>query len=347
MKKGISREFGEALFEQIKGFGDYGFPESHAASFALLVYVSAWQKAHFPAHFACALLNSQPMGFYSPSSIVRDAQQHGVRVLDIDVTKSNWDASLEGEPGARELRLGFRLVKGLSEAAGQRIVEARGERQFDDLEDVRRRVRLPKDDLDALAEAGAFESLVRGRRQALWSARAPRVAGLFENARFDERKVTLPELSEVGELVLDYRRKGLSVDDHPLRHLRTSLDARSVTTAAKLRHTEHGELVNVAGVVLCRQQPGTASGIVFITLEDETGVLNLILFRKIFEQYRLPARHSSILFAHGVVERQTRVPGSNEGAGAEGEPVIHVVARSLERLNAPTLELPNMSRDFH
>jgi error-prone DNA polymerase len=347
VKKGISREFGEALFEQIKGFGDYGFPESHAASFALLVYVSAWQKAHFPAHFACALLNSQPMGFYSPSSIVRDAQQHGVRVLDIDVTQSNWDASLEGEPGARELRLGFRLVKGLSEAAGQRIVEARGERQFDDLEDVRRRVRLPKDELDALAEAGAFESLVRGRRQALWSARAPRVAGLFENARFDERKVTLPELSEVGELVLDYRRKGLSVDDHPLRHLRTSLDARSVTTAAKLRHTEHGELVNVAGVVLCRQQPGTASGIVFITLEDETGVLNLILFRKIFEQYRLPARHSSILFAHGVVERQTRVPGSNEGAGAEGEPVIHVVARSLERLNAPTLELPNMSRDFH
>jgi error-prone DNA polymerase len=347
VKKGISREFGEALFEQIKGFGDYGFPESHAASFALLVYVSAWQKAHFPAHFACALLNSQPMGFYSPSSIVRDAQQHGVRVLDIDVTQSNWDASLEGEPGARELRLGFRLVKGLSEAAGQRIVEARGERQFDDLEDVRRRVRLPKDELDALAEAGAFESLVRGRRQALWSARAPRVAGLFENARFDERTVTLPELSEVGELVLDYRRKGLSVDDHPLRHLRTSLDARSVTTAAKLRHTEHGELVNVAGVVLCRQQPGTASGIVFITLEDETGVLNLILFRKIFEQYRLPARHSSILFAHGVVERQTRVPGSNEGAGAEGEPVIHVVARSLERLNAPTLELPNMSRDFH
>jgi error-prone DNA polymerase len=347
VEKGISREFGEALFEQIKGFGDYGFPESHAASFALLVYVSAWQKAHFPAHFACALLNSQPMGFYSPSSIVRDAQQHGVRVLDIDVTQSNWDASLEGEPGARELRLGFRLVKGLSEAAGQRIVEARSERQFDDLEDVRRRVRLPKDELDALAEAGAFESLVRGRRQALWSARAPRVTGLFENARFDERKVTLPELSEVGELVLDYRRKGLSVDDHPLRHLRTSLDARSVTTAAKLRHTEHGELVNVAGVVLCRQQPGTASGIVFITLEDETGVLNLILFRKIFEQYRLPARHSSILFAHGVVERQTRVPGSNEGAGAEGEPVIHVVARSLERLNAPTLELPNMSRDFH
>jgi error-prone DNA polymerase len=348
-RKGIDQEFGEALFEQIKGFGDYGFPESHAASFALLVYVSAWQKAHFPAHFACALLNSQPMGFYSPSSIVRDAQSHGVVVQDVDVTRSFWDSSLEGVPGERELRLGFRLVKGLSEVSGRRIADARSERGFDGLEDVRRRARLAKDELDALAEAGAFESLLRGRRQALWSARSPRVPGLFADARFEETNVSLPPLGEVGELVLDYRRKGLSVDDHPLRHMRAALDERSVVTASKLREIEHGTLINVAGLVLCRQQPGTASGVVFITLEDETGFLNLIVFRKIFEQYHLPARHSSILFARGVVERQTRAPGMQEGTTAtqEGVPVIHVVVRSLERLDVPQIALPSMSRDFH
>ncbi|HEY8944795.1 MAG TPA: error-prone DNA polymerase, partial [Polyangiaceae bacterium] len=190
-RKGISRKFGEALFEQVKGFGDYGFPESHAASFALLVYASSWQKTHYPAHFAAALLNSQPMGFYAPHTILADARRHGVEVRDVDISRSRWDTTLEEAgsgsgiasraPGAaRAIRIGFRSIKGLSEVAGRRIEAARAEWRFSDLEDVRRRAELRRDELEALAEAGAFESLVPGRRQALWASRAPRLSGLFE-----------------------------------------------------------------------------------------------------------------------------------------------------------------------
>jgi error-prone DNA polymerase len=348
-KKGISREFGEALFEQIKGFGEYGFPESHAASFALLVYVSAWQKAHFPAHFACALLNSQPMGFYSPSSIVRDAQAHGVEVADVDVTRSNWDSTLEAfddvapERSAHpRLRLGLRLVKGFSEKSALCIEALRAERAFDDLEDFRRRTRLAKDELAALADAGAFETLVRGRRQALFRAGAPRVAGLFSEARFDEPEIAFPPLRAAETLLLDYRQKGLSVDDHPLRHLRNALKARGAVTAKELQGIPHGQPVAVAGVVITRQQPATASGVVFITLEDETGTLNLILFRNVFETYHLPARHASILFAYGSVERTPQAPRENDPV----TPVIHVMTRRLERLDLPGRDIERVSRDF-
>jgi len=355
MKKGISREFGEALFEQIKGFGEYGFPESHAASFALLVYVSSWQKAHYPAHFACALLNSQPMGFYSPSSIVRDAQAHGVKVRDVDVTRSFWDSTLEpenadettaGENGASqrcELRLGFRLVKGFSEKAALLVAALRGERAFDDFDDFRRRSRLRPDELAALAEAGAFETLVHGRRQALFGSRAPRVAGLFSEARFDEPEVRFPPLRAAETLLLDYRQKGLSVDDHPMCHLRHALAARGTVTAKELASIPHGRPVSVAGVVITRQQPATASGVVFITLEDETGVVNLVLFRKVFETYHLPARHAAILFADGSVERTPQTIGGNDAI----TPVIHVMTRRLERLDLPGRDFAPISRDFH
>ena len=346
-KKGISREFGEALFEQIKGFGEYGFPESHAASFALLVYVSAWQKAHYPAHFACALLNSQPMGFYSPSSIVRDAQAHGVKVSDVDVTRSNWDSTLEDtnddasgseSDSARHprLRLGLRLVKGLPEKTAQKIEELRSECAFEDFDDFRRRTRLQKDELSALAEAGAFESLVLGRRQALFRGRAPRVSGLFSEARYDEPKIAFPPLRAAETLLLDYRQKGLSVDDHPMRHLRHALSARSVVTASELPKLPHGTRIAVAGVVITRQQPATASGVVFITLEDETGHVNLILFRNVFETYHLPARHAAILLAEGSVERTN-----------DETPVIHVMTRKLERLDLPGKSFERISRDFH
>ncbi|HYO95333.1 MAG TPA: error-prone DNA polymerase, partial [Polyangiaceae bacterium] len=204
-RKGISRAFGEALFEQIKGFGDYGFPESHAASFALLVYASAWQKAHYPAHFACALLNAQPMGFYSPATILADARRHGVEVRDVDIVASGWDTRLEpaGErtgiassaPGAsRAIRLGFRSVKGISEATGLRIEAARAEWRFSSIEDVRRRAELRRDELEALAEAGAFEALIPGRRQALWASRAPRLTGLFAELDSKEPATRLAEL---------------------------------------------------------------------------------------------------------------------------------------------------------
>jgi error-prone DNA polymerase len=352
-KKGIRRDFGEALFEQIKGFGEYGFPESHAASFALLVYVSAWQKAHYPAHFACALLNSQPMGFYSPSSIVRDAQAHGVTVNDVDVTRSFWDATLEAaNAGAApptgkvrrhpELRLGFRLVKGLSEKTALRVEAVRAERAFDDLDDFRRRTALRADELSSLAEAGAFETLVTGRRQALFHARAPRVAGLFSEARYDEPEVLFPPLRAAETLLLDYRQKGLSVSDHPMCHLRHALSARGAVTAKELASIPHGRPVRVAGVVITRQQPATASGVVFITLEDETGVVNLVLFRHVFETYHLPARHAALLYADGSVERTPHAIGDDDGI----TPVIHVMTRRLERLDLPGRDFDSVSRDF-
>jgi error-prone DNA polymerase len=358
-RKGISRQFGEALFEQIKGFGDYGFPESHAASFALLVYTSSWQKAHYPAHFACALLNSQPMGFYSASTILQDAQRHGVEVRDVDVTRSDWDSTLEPvvapAPATgdgtrihrcpRAIRVGLRQVKGLSEKCARRIESARFERPFGSLEDAVRRATLRDDEVERLAEAGAFETLLPGRRQALWRARAPRVAGLFSGKPVIEPEVHLPALRADEALLLDYQHKSLSVGDHPMRHVRRNL-GQFVLSARELRERRKGERVSVAGVVICRQQPGTASGVVFITLEDETGFANLILWRAVYEQFRLPARHASILLAHGEVERQVRVDGSNLPGGGDAA-VIHLIVRSLSRLDVPGQDIRSASRDFH
>lgn len=350
--KGISREFGEALFEQIKGFGDYGFPESHASSFALLVYASSWQKAHFPAHFACAVINSQPMGFYSPSTLVRDAQKHGVEVRDVSVFHSDWDCTLEppsekskiqsSYPGAqRALRLGLRLVKGVGEPLAERIERERRRRAFDSLEDFMRRAAPKKDEVEALADAGALEALVGGRRQALWQVRAPRMAGLFGRTSFEEPSVELPGLRAAEQLLLDYGTKGLCVNDHPMRHLRKSLLARRVVLARELVTLKKGVRLNVAGLVLSRQQPGTASGVVFVTLEDETGFVNLILYRHVFERFHWAARHSTLLLASGVLERESKQLAPDQ------TPVIHVLVDSLERLDTPGQGLASMSRDFH
>jgi error-prone DNA polymerase len=234
------------------------------------------------------------------------------------------------------------LVKGFSEKAAQRIETLRAERAFDDFDDFRRRTRLPKDELAALADAGAFEALVRGRRQALFRARAPRVSGLFSEARFDEPELAFPPLRPAETLLLDYRQKGLSVDDHPMRHLRYSLKARGVVSAKELQGLPHGQPVAVAGVVITRQQPATASGVVFITLEDETGTMNLILFRNVFETYHLPARHASILFAYGSIERTPEIPRENDAV----TPVIHVMTRRLERLDLQDQNFNRVSRDF-
>ncbi len=350
-KKGISREFGEALFQQIKGFGEYGFPESHAASFALLVYTSSWQKLHYPAHFACALLNSQPMGFYSAATILHDAQRHGVKVRDVDVTRSDWDSTLEpvlaesksspAQRCPRALRVGLRQVKGLSEKCARRVEQARAERPFSSLDDVVRRCALRDDEYERLAEAGAFETLLPGRRQALWRVRAPRVSGLFAGKSWTEPEVRLPALRASESLLLDYQHKNLSVADHPMHHIRKTFGSRTVLSSLELRDRRKGELVSVAGVVICRQQPGTASGVVFITLEDEHGFANLILWRAVYEQFRLPARHSSILLAHGEVERQVLADGSNlHQSGHADAAVIHLIVRSLDRLDNP-------GRDIH
>jgi error-prone DNA polymerase len=334
-------EFAERLFEQIKGFGDYGFPESHAASFALLVYVSLWLKAHYPAQFACALINSQPMGFYSPRVLVRDAQKHGVVVHPVQVSHSHWDCAMEN--GA--LRLGFRLLKGFSEASAARIVTARQEAPFSSVDDFVCRTHLPKLHFQALAEAGALVELEAARRQALWQLEAPRVAGLFLGQSPEEPRVTLPPLQELQTLLLDYRHTGLSLDDHPLCHLRPQLSRRGVLVAKDLPHCRPGERVKIAGLVQARQRPATASGVVFITLEDETGVANLILFAHIFEQQRQIAQHAMLLLAVGKVEPQlTRAQQGQVGAET---PVIHVIVEKLERLELKQGSIPFASRDFH
>jgi len=365
-RNGIDRSFGEALFEQIKGFGEYGFPESHAASFALLVYKSAWLKAHYPAHFLCALLNSQPMGFYSPSSLVRDAQKHGVEVRPVCVISSEWDCTLEEpetssvesrEPGANKaVRLGLRMVKGLARASAERLanhrcsLRAQG-RTFLDFDDFDEQVTLPRRDLEALAEAGAFERLEPERRQVLWAVRRPRQGGLFGDRRLPEPSVRLPALAAVEMLALDYGRVRLSIVDHPLCHLRKQLARASVLTTAALGSCPAGQRVSVAGLVTARQRPGTASGVVFVTLEDETGVANLIFYRGVFDAHRFVAQHSPLLLARGKIERQDPKPESldpSDPCQKNGvSSIVHLIVESVERLALPGPRLNRLSRDFH
>ncbi len=336
LSRGITKEFADRLFAQIQGFAEYGFPESHAASFALLVYASSWLKVHHPAEFAAALVNSQPMGFYSPSTIFEDAKRHGVEVRAARVDKSEWDCTIEG--GA--IRVGLRQVQGLGEKAGVRIAEARRAEPFASIEDLAHRAGLGKIELDALAEAGALVAIVEGRREAMWKARAPRAPwkdapgetrGLFAGMDLGDALPALPPLTRSEQLVLDYERTGLSIADHPMRVLRASLPKR-VRRSSELGALAHGARVESAGLVICRQRPGTASGVVFITMEDEEGFINLILYARVFDELRHVATTSSLLLAKGTIER-------------DGD-VIYIVTRALEAV-ALKREMPSMSRDFH
>jgi error-prone DNA polymerase len=330
-KNGIAREFGERLYQSIEGFGEYGFPESHAASFALLVYASAWIKVHHPAAFAAALINSQPMGFYSPGSIVKDAERHDVDVLPVRADASDWDCTLEEDA----LRLGLRLTKELGEESGRRIERARKERPFASVEDMVARASLGKRELEALAHAGALTCFGLGRREAMWKVRAPRATedDLFAGHELGDEAPVLPEMTRAEQLVLDYETTGVSVGDHAMNVLRPRLP-RHYKSAKDLGEVPHGARVSTAGLVICRQRPQTASGVVFVTMEDETGFVNLILWPKTFERWRHVATTSSMLVAHGKVERQ-------------GD-VIYVVPDRLEALSLENASgLPSMSRDFH
>ena len=333
-KNGISREFGERLYQSIEGFGEYGFPESHAASFALLVYASAWLKVHHPAAFAAALINSQPMGFYSPASIVKDAERHGVDVLPARVDASDWDCILEGsdrdldgEPPA--LRLGLRLVNGFGEEAGRRLERARREAPFLGVEDLVTRATLDRREIDALARAGALAAFGLARREALWKTRAPRERDLLAGVDFDGPLPTLASMSRAEQLVLDYSSTGVTVGDHAMSVVRPRLPAH-FKSARDLASLPHGVTVSTAGLVICRQRPQTASGVVFITMEDETGFVNLILWSATFERWRHVATTSSLLAVHGKVERD----GS----------VVYVVPESLEPVTLA--DMPSASRDF-
>ncbi|HEX9702104.1 MAG TPA: error-prone DNA polymerase [Rhodospirillales bacterium] len=348
LKNGYAEDFAERCFRQIEGFADYGFPESHAASFALIVYVSAWLKCHYPAAFACGLLNSQPMGFYAPAQIVRDAREHGVEVRPVDVNVSLWDCTLErAGSGALALRLGFRQVKGLREADGRRLVALRGA-GYRDVADVRRRARLSRSVLERLARADAWHGLGLGRRQALWAVRgldqAPSLP-LFAHADMaadetPEPAVDLPSMTPGEAVADDYRALMLSLRAHPVALLRARLAVDGYLPCAELIAAADGRPVAVAGLIITRQRPGSAKGVVFVTLEDETGVANLVVWPDVFERYRRPAIGASLLGVRGRLQR--------EGL------VIHVVAESLadlsgllRRLEATSAPpLPVAVRDF-
>jgi len=390
-ERGYSQQFAERICKQIEGFGEYGFPESHACSFALLVYDSAWLKCYEPAAFTCALLNSQPMGFYAPAQLVRDARMHGVQVRPVSVEESDWDCTLErreaaegsemppGEPtmnaqpintqpaiacteGRRQpaLRLGLRLVKSLPETAAKRIMAAREERPFASVQDLAQRAALDRGDLEALAAAGALSSLAGNRHLAFWEvagaerpwalaagaadaagARARRSDGAFPASsiggalemRAHEGRPLLATPTEWQNIAGDYASLGLTLGRHPLALLRERLNRERIATAAELLALPHGTLVCTAGLVLLRQHPSSANGVTFMTLEDETGQVNLIVWRQVGETQRRPLVESRLLEVRGQVQRQ-------------GE-ILHVVAHRLIDRSELLAGLTLGSRDFH
>ncbi len=344
--RGYQQEFALQIFQQILGFGEYGFPESHAASFALLVYISAWLKCHEPAAFACALLNSQPMGFYAPTQLVQAARRHGLEVLAPDVTASEWDCILTAFPSPQlsphrgkgrisqpALRLGLRMVNGLSLEGAARLTEARSQKPFDSVEDMARRAGLENRDLKCLAAAGALSTLAGHRRQAYWD-----VAGIEQHTPLafspvEEIQPALLPLTEGQNLVADYDSLGLTLGRHPLALLRDTLRAQRLVTAAELRTFPHGRLTRAAGLVIGSQRPGTASGVTFVTLEDETGPINVVVWRDLGERQRRELLGSRLLAVYGVLERQ-------------GE-VVHLIAGYLKDLTPLLGDLVTQSRDFH
>lgn len=342
-ERGISEEFGERLYKQIHGFAEYGFPEAHASSFALLVYASSWLKLYYPAEFAAALINSQPMGFYSPSTILQDAQRHGVELLPLDANECTWDCACVRVGTKTKIRLGLRLIAGLGEEAGRRIEAAR---PYVSADDVMARARLDRKEAMALAESGALDALTNGRRGAIWDVVSPRPEPLFVGTTRKERSPKLQPMSRAEQLVLDYERTGVSVEDHPMKLLRPQLSKR-FRSSIDVLGMKPGARVQVAGLVTCRQRPGTASGVVFITLEDEHGFLNLVLWARVFEKYRLVATGSKMLIVHGKIERSDDPKGIKPPNPDVPQSVVYVIAEHLEPFGKEIPKIASMSRDFH
>lgn len=420
LKRGYELEFITRICKQIEGFGEYGFPESHAASFALLVYLSAWLKRYEPAAFLAGLLNSQPLGFYSPSQLVQDAKRHGVKVLPPDVTLSDWESTFErnGYEGQRisssetclhrqqavlstqqlrdlslrrfavsrtirraakrltarvfqlsntygaggpAVRIGMHLIKGLSQVAAERIMAARSDAQFADVDDLARRAALTRRDLEALAAANALVSIAGHRREAWWAVTAQHaVPKLLRDAPIAEAPLALPQAAESREIVDDYASLGLTLNRHPVALLRARLAKQRFRTAAELAACQHGTLARACGIVTVRQRPGTANGTVFVSLEDETGSINVIVWPSLVEKQRKVLLGSSLLAVYGVLQRDDGVATGGDSAGNvvsvnkagkakqkhQGE-VIHLVAHRLEDHSELLGELATASRDFH
>ncbi|MFL6646117.1 MAG: error-prone DNA polymerase [Paraburkholderia fungorum] len=418
--RGYEKEFIDRICKQIEGFGEYGFPESHAASFALLVYLSAWLKRYEPAAFLAGLLNSQPLGFYSPSQLVQDARRHGVQVLPPDVTLSDWESTFEqrGHEGQRisssetylrrqqgvlsaqqfrdlslrrftvartirraakqltarvfqasktygargpAVRIGMHLIKGLSQVAAERIMAARCDAPFTDVDDLTRRAALTRRDLEALAAANALVSIAGHRREAWWAVTAQHaVPRLLRDAPIAETPLALPQATESREIVDDYASIGLTLNRHPLALLRERLARQRFRTAAELAVCRHGTVARACGIVTVRQRPGTANGTVFVSIEDETGSINVIVWPSLVEKQRKVLLGSSLLAVYGVLQRDDGVSTGGDSAGnaadmnqagkakrkQKGE-VIHLVAHRLEDYSEWLGELATASRDFH
>ncbi|MFN7777682.1 MAG: OB-fold nucleic acid binding domain-containing protein, partial [Betaproteobacteria bacterium] len=344
LANGYSADYAEQIYRQIQGFGEYGFPESHAASFALLVYSSSWLKCHEPAAFCAALLDSQPLGFYGPAQIVRDAIEHGVEVRPIDATASDWCCRLDpstADPARPAVRLGLELVSGFNEAAAQRIVAARAQAPFSDVADLTARAELTRGEINALATADALATLAGHRRQALWDTLAldpgaARHAPLAARARREEQIELLPP-TEGQDIVADYRATALTLRRHPLALLRERLAGLRLSTAARVAASRHKQPVRASGIVTCRQRPGTASGVTFVTLEDETGTINVVVWRAVADKYRRELLGATLLTVYGHVER----------VDTPHAPVVHLIAQRLVDHSALLGGLSLPSRDFH
>ncbi len=349
LERGYARAYAEQIYQQIQGFGEYGFPESHAASFALLVYVSSWLKCHEPAAFAFALLNSQPLGFYSTSAIVQDAKRHGVEVRPADIEVSDVDSKLEppsprgplwGSDSTAEgggegpaLRLGLGLIKGVKVTSLERLVTSRNKELFISTEDLARRANLDKSDLSALAAADALSSLAGHRREALWDTLAVDERTRLDMPAVPDAPPSLKEPTEGEQIVADYETLGLTLRRHPLALLRDQLAKRRIRSAAEVAQARNGQLIRAAGIVTCRQRPATASGVIFVTLEDETGYVNLIVWNDLAERQRRELLASRLLAVMGEVQREGRV--------------VHILARRLEDLSPLLGRLATTSHDFH
>jgi len=335
LERGYQQTFAEQIFEQIKGFGEYGFPESHAASFALLVYVSAWLKCHHPAAFTCALLNSQPMGFYQPAQLVQDARRHGVTVLPADIRYSDWDCTLVRATGnAPQLRLGLRLIKGLGRQAAGRITTTCASQPFANVQDLCTRAQLNRKEMAALAEAAALRGIAGHRHRARWEVAATekQPADLLEGiARKDDITAIRPA-SETDNLRADYATTGLTLGRHPVALIRSTLRQRRVRTAQQLLQLKHGSHTRACGLITMRQRPMTANGTIFLTLEDETGHVNVVVWQPLWERQRSVILNASLIAVDGVME-------------SDGE-VYHLIARQLHDFDGLMKGLKTRSRDF-
>jgi error-prone DNA polymerase len=340
-ERGYPQSFAQQIFNQILGFGDYGFPEAHAASFALLVYISAWLKHHEPAAFCAALVNSQPMGFYAPAQLVRDARAHGVEVRPVAVAVSDWDCTLErrddGPARGRgpALRLGLRIVKHLSQEGAQRLLAARAAGAFIHIADLAERAALDRRDLEALAAADALAGLAGHRHRAVWQVSGvERALPLLPADTVAPEGVPLLRAPREGQdIVADYGSVGLTLRRHPLALLRDALQKRGVIPNQELWEQPDGRAVTAAGLVITRQRPGSASGVTFVTLEDETGYVNLIVWERVAAEQRAALLESRLLLVRGKLQR-------------EGD-VLHVIAQQLTDLSKLLGDLTVAARNFH